>query len=359
MPPVVAVALGCGGALLLLALASPWSRLRVPLSLLAALVTGVAGLATGILLPSDLWRLPGYVGLSSAVLHLLLWAAYGGLAAAAGGLWMPGPPVLGAALSGALLGELGAAGALAGIARDRAGAARLVLAAMGGAMLGRVGDPAFLLLGMGPRPWALIPLALGMIAVAAPGRAQVAAAGGSRAVTGLSVLVAGGALAWPQGLGLVLGLGALGMAVLAGLAFRALPPGAWKERVGTAVHPLAWCLGSALILVAVTAGGLPELAALGLEEIREEALPWMAPGLALCGAVLAALIDGAGASLFGLAFLDRALSLKVDEAPRFLAIGLAAGGLGPLLIAGALRAGGWRWALQLVLAVAWAWWLGG
>jgi hypothetical protein len=49
--------------------------------------------------------------------------------------------------------------------------------------------------------------------------------------------------------------------------------------------------------------------------------------------------------------LDRAMSLNIDGARLALTAGLAVGGLGPLVVAGALRAGWKRWFLQVVVTV--------
>jgi hypothetical protein len=45
------------------------------------------------------------------------------------------------------------------------------------------------------------------------------------------------------------------------------------------------------------------------------------------------------------------MSLNIDGARLALTAGLAVGGLGPLVVAGALRAGWKRWFLQVVVTV--------
>jgi hypothetical protein len=115
-------------------------------------------------------------------------------------------------------------------------------------------------------------------------------------------------------------------------------------------------IAAALALIAI-AGGTPEMAATGLELIGEQLGDWAAPGLTLAGALLAALSDGTAASVVGLGVLDRALSLQIPGAPAALAAGLAVGGLGPLLVAGALRAGWKLWLFQVMIVAMYTAWV--
>lgn len=229
-------------------------------------------------------------------------------------------------------------------------------------MLGRIGDPALLAMGgrlpgqVGehdlPLQLALLPLALGMVAVAAPTRESVDEDGGSVVVTIVAAVVALGATFLP---GLAPGILALGALIMAGLALRARGAALVREgeQVGRALGPLLWTFGSVSLVVLATAGGGPELAAQGLEEVQEQLRPVMFPLFGAGAALLSALFGGEAAGLLGTAFVDRALSLRIEQLPAAIAVGCAAGGLGPLAVAGGLRAGLWRWAVQVVLAIAW------
>ncbi|MFT4979949.1 MAG: hypothetical protein ACI8S6_005861, partial [Myxococcota bacterium] len=153
--------------------AGPLGRGRRGLwALLALLIASyVGGLAVGALQPLDPLWLPQWTGLQSSALLLILWAAYGATAAAAGGAKMPGTPLFGAVLTGAVLGELAAAAVLTAGSTDRRSAARLALAASAGGLLGRVGDPAMLLLAAREPEmmFMLAPLAILCVLVLFPG----------------------------------------------------------------------------------------------------------------------------------------------------------------------------------------------
>jgi hypothetical protein len=264
---------------------------------------------------------------------------------------------VGAFLAGAAMGELGAAAALAGAARDRAGAARLALAAMGGAMIGRVGDPAVLVLAarVDSRAWALVPLGLAMALVAAPRRDHLRPhAAGSLPVTGVTAVVALiGAFA-PTLLGPALGVGVLALAGLA-LARRGAAQTLDGEALGRLLGPTLWTLGSVVLALVATAAGLPLVAAEGLAQVMDQVGPVLMPLGVAVAASLSALIDGPAAGLLLAAFVDRAAFYRGDGLALVAMLGAAVGGLGPLVVAGALRAGLLRWLAQVGLAVAWAW----
>lgn len=343
--------------LLGLALVGPFSRLRPQAAMIVALLAVAGGLGLGLLLPTDLWRLPDLVGLRTEVLLLLAWGLYGGLASLAGGLRLPGPPLVGAFLAGASMGELGAAAALAGAARDRAGAARLALAAMGGAMVGRVGDPAVLALAgrVDSRTWALVPLGLAMALVAAPRREHLREhPPGSAPVTAVTALVALAAVAFPAWALVALGLGIL---ALAGIAIAARLRGGARdpEALARVLAPSLWTLGSVVLALVATAGGLPHVGAEGLALVVDQVGPVLMPVGTLGAALLAALLDGPAAGLLLAAFVDRAVWFRGDGLALVVMTGAAVGGLGPLVVVGGLRAGLWRWAVQVALAVVWAW----
>lgn len=357
MFPIGQAILAASLPLLGLALVGPFSRLRPPAAALLALGTVGAALGLGLLLPSDLWQLPGLVGLQGEVLLLLAWGLYGGLASLAGGLRLPGPPLVGAFLAGTCMGELGAAAALAGAARDRAGAARLALAAMGGAMIGRVGDPAVLVLAgrVDSRFWTLVPLGLGMALVAAPRRAHLREhAAGSLPVTAVTALVALVAAFAPALAGPALGGGVLALAGLA-LASRAGGGPVDREALGRVLGPSLWTLGSVVLALVATAAGLPLVAAEGLAQVMDQVGPVLMPLGVAVAALLSALLDGPAAGLLLAAFVDRAAFFRGDALALVAMLGAAVGGLGPLVVVGGLRAGLPRWLAQVALAIGWAW----
>ncbi len=300
----------------------------------------VSGFVFGALVPADLLFLPSWTGLGAGMLSLVLWVLLGSLARVAGGVSLPGPPLLSAIAIGALIGEIGAAGMIAGVS-DKRSAARLALAAAGGAMIGRVGDPALLLL-MDQVGWSLAPLGLLTALVAVPGGA-LPRIEGHTVVTAAAALVAAAAIFAGDFLPHVLAAGCLLMAALAGGKLRHVD-----------LKPVGWCLGLTVLVVLSTASGLPELAAWGLELVQEILGAWRMPGLTAIGVLIAVLSEGISGALLTSAVLDRALDLTVDGVPTALAAGLAVGGLAPLVIVGAVREGLLRWAAQVFLALLWA-----
>ena len=315
---------------------------RRALAMLAALIVMVlvGGGVLGALAPADALYLPAWTGLGGAMLSLILWAMLGMLARAAGGVSLPGPPLLTAIAAGALIGELGAAAMIAGMTDKRA-AARLALAAAGGAMIGRIGDPALVLL-FEPVGWSLAPLGLLLALVAVPG-SPLPRLDGRPLITAAAAMVAVAAAFSGAWLPHVLAAGCVLMAVLAGERVRSVE-----------LKPVGWVSGVVVLALLATASGLTELAAWGIEYVQESLGGLLLPVLTAAGALVSLLADGAAGALLGTAIVDRALDLRVAGVPAALAAGLAVGGLTPLLIVGALREGLVRWALQVLLAVLWA-----
>lgn len=313
---------------------------------------------------SDAWMLPSYTGLARPSAMLVTWAAWGvALWAAERRPSIPGPPIVTAPLMGALVGSLPAAALLSRAARDRKAAARLALAAAAGGMVGRVGNPALLVLGLREPwvAWGLAPLAAACLAVAAPRRGDLVPGEGDSAASAAlhesapSAVAPGdprlSAVAVAVALVALLPGGALwalvgGVALTVGLGLRR-----WR-RIDS--EPLLWAIASVGLVLLAVAGGAADMVAWGLEELQLQAAQWMPAVLGAGGAVLAALTGGPASALFSVAVLDRALSLRVVGAPVALAAGLAAGGLGPLVVSGGLRAGWSRWLVQVLLAVGWA-----
>ncbi|MEL6349021.1 MAG: hypothetical protein AAFV53_38305 [Myxococcota bacterium] len=311
-------------------------------SLLLAAVGG--GVLMGALHLGELVWLPQWTGLADSMILLVLWAVFGGFARAAGGARLPGTSSFSAVISGALVGEIAATVILTANVEDRGKAARTALAASAGGFFGRLGNPGMLLLTERDPDmlFTLVPLGLlcalvvmpGGMAAPPKGRLSVTVVAG---LTALGTLVSG-PLAWAPVMA-----GCVGMAALA-----------WPNRQAIDWQmPLRAAMIAAVVVLSATAG-LPEMAALGLEEIAEPLGAWFKPALTLAGALVAMLGDTAGAGLFADAMLDRAMDLHVAGAAAALAAGITAGGLGPLLLARAFREGWLRWLIQIAIAVGWS-----
>jgi hypothetical protein len=333
-------------------LAAPAGRRRGLVALGVALVGIITGFAMGALVPADIWRLPVDTGLATPLALMLGQAALAVVAVAAGRPWLPGPAVLVAPLTGALVGEVGGAILLASTTEDRAAKARLALGAAAGGLLGRVGDPALLIVGPDEATVArLAPLALVALVAARPKSSDLAGAGeGDKAVTGIALgaallsLVPGMALAGVWG----------GTLLLGGLALLRRSQG----RMGPIdLNPLLWALGATALVLVATAAGTPMVIALGIEEVQNAFMAWGPAAFLGGGTLVSALAGGHGAAILAQAVLDRSLALNVPGAATALTVGVAVGGLGPLLAVGAVRKGLLRWLLQVALVAGVSLWL--
>ncbi len=322
-------------------------RKRGWLVLGVAAVAVVTAMVTGVLVPLDLVRLPVDTGLAVPLALMLGHAALGVAASAAGRPWLPGPPVLVAPLTGALLGEIGGAAVMAATTDDPKAKARLALAAAAGGLLGRMGDPGLLIVGTDELTVArLAPLALVALLAARPKAGDLAgAAEGSKLITGIAFGAA--LLAFVPMIRVVAVWG--GALALAGVA--------GKRLLQARTAPLTWAIGSTALVLVATAAGAPALVGIGLEEIQNAHQAWVPAMLVGGGALVSALAGGHAAAVMAQAVLDRALSLHISGAATALTVGVAVGGLGPLLAAGAVRAGFLRWLLQVALVGAVALWL--
>lgn len=329
---------------LLVALAAAVRR-RGAVAMALAISAVAAGLARGFLVPEDLLHLPAWAGLSRECAAILAWGLWTAAAQMAPAPWLPGPRAVSAGLAGALFGEVSGAALAAGGVSDRRAAASLALAASAGGLLGRVGDPVLLALGdRVPLGW-FVPLALILWAVAARGAPSERLPEGDRRVTALGLVVALGAAALPSFAWLIVAVGA---AALLG----------WGLKRGAARAPLAQQLGLALgsvvlVLVAISAG-LVGLSARGLAE----AVAFLGPAppalLAAGGALVGGLLDGPATGLVAAALLDRSMDMTFLGFEVPIALGAAAGGLGPLLAVGAARAGARRWLLSMIVVALYA-----
>ncbi len=329
----VIVAALCAGLLLL----NPSARARA-LAPLLAVGAVAAGLGLGFLVGADLLNLPSWTGLGAEAASLVGWALFGMAARRAPRPWLPGPPALVAWLAGALFGEVAGAALVAAPAKDREQAARLAMAAAAGGLVGRVGDPALLALGERVSPLLLLPLSALLLLLARP--RETPEAGGSRAVTAVGLAVAVGAALLP---GMAAAPLLVGAVVLLALGWRrAAEPGTWRE-------PL-WVLGSVTLALIGAISGLWELLAGSLEWMANDwgAVP-LGPLAGLAGLV-ALFVDGPLAGLGAAAALDRALDLRGPGVGFALAVGAAVGGMGPLVVAGAVKQGFRRWVLGVLLA---------
>lgn len=329
-----------GGFLLALLVLAPSARARgfAPLLAVGAVLTG---LAMKFLVPIDLLHLPAWAGLGWESASLVGWALWVAAARRARRPWLPGPPALAAWVAGAIFGEIAGAALVAGAEPDRARAARLAMAAAAGGLVGRIGDPALLALGERISPLALLPLSLALLALAKPGGDPMP--GGSKAATGLGVLVAVVAALVPTVAPIALVVGA-GLLTAFGRDERGEP--IWPE--------LAWAL-SGLVLGLITAvSGVWALAADGLEQLGGiwGSIPM---GLAaLVSGLGALLLDGPASGICAAALVDRAMGLRSPGFALALGIGTAVGGIGPLAVVRACRAGGRRWLLGVVIAAIYA-----
>jgi hypothetical protein len=353
VPPLFLNAIVFGALAGAVVLAAPGGRRRGLLALGVALIGGITGFAMGALVPSDLWRLPVDTGLALPLALMLGQAALGVAAVAAGRPWLPGPAVIVAPLTGALVGEIGGALLLAGTTEDRSAKARLALGAAAGGLLGRLGDPALLIVGPDEATVArLAPLALVALLAARPRQADLAGAvDGDKRVT--AIALGAGLLALVPGMALpaVWG-GALLLGGLALLKRRGAEGGGPVD-----LNPLLWAVGATALVLVATAAGTPMVIALGIEEIQNAFMAWGPAAFLGAGAGVSALVGGHGASILAQAVLDRSLGLAVPGAVTALTVGLAVGGLGPLIAVGAVRKGLLRWLLQVALVAAVSLWL--
>ena len=308
------------------------------------LVSLIVATTYGIIGWSDLWVLPTGLGMGSSLVLMVLWIVYGAVARTLGPVAIPGPAWVTAMLLGAGIGEIPAAAILSSGARTPKGAAKLALAAAGGGLIGRVGDPAMLILLEG-HPSAMLsiaPLGIVLAWMARPDAEDLIQAGAVDARRMALVLGIGLVAAVP---GLTVGalvLGIIGM----GLAAQGR-----KGHVELGV--LAWQIAALILAILAVAGGAPEQAATGLELFVETLHWWASPLLVAIAALLSALSDGSAMAIVCQAIVDRSMALDAQYLAVPMAVGVAVGGLAPLIAAGALKAGWKLWLIQVGVAVLW------
>ena len=113
----------------------------------------------------------------------------------------------------------------------------------------------------------------------------------------------------------------------------------------------AWVIVAALVALIAIVGGIAELGATGLEMSWEQVGAMGPAALCAATALLTALTDGTAMALMGLGILDRGMSLEGVAHWRALMAGVAVGGLAPLIVAGAVRAGWKLWLAQVCVAI--------
>lgn len=322
------------------------ARWRLPLAAVAVAVAFAVAGSKGIVMLEDLWVLPLGIGMTDQLILLLLWCLLGSAARAVGPLTVPGPVWLTPMLMGAGMGEVPAAVMLSATAKTPKGAARLALTAAAGAMVGRLGDPAMLVLleGHPMASLAIAPLGLALVVLVRPRSEDVHAWDGRVSVQHAALLTVVLAAMVP---------GVTLWAILVGIGLFV-----YWSREGQRPLELAtpaWQMAALVLAVLAIGGGAAEQAAVGLEVSLELLGDWAAPALVGAMAVLAALTDGLAMAVFAQGVIDRAMSLDAHVLAAPMAVGAAVGGLGPLVAAGALKAG-WRlWVLQVLVAVVWGW----
>ena len=211
-------------------------------------------------------------------------------------------------------------------------------------MIGRLGDPAMLILAEG-HPMVMLTLApLGVLCayIARPEAEDVVSGESGNTVRTRVVLAVACAAMVPGFTIWALLMGTVVLIVMAG-----------DKRGPVDLASPTWNLiGVVLALIAIV-GGLAEQIATGFEKFAELAA-WMGPpALALVAALCTALSDGTAMAVFADGTLDRAVSLRTTDLRFALAAGISVGGLGPLIAAGSVRSGLRIWLLQVLLTVIW------
>jgi hypothetical protein len=344
MSPMMFGLLASSLPLVALGVVSP-IRWRLPAAVVVVAGAVLAGSHLGILGFTDLWKLPIGVGMTDTLVLTVLWLIFGVVSRAVGPIAVFGPPWVTAMVMGAVLGEVPAAAILSGGAKTPGGAARLALSAAGGGMIGRMGDPAMLMLMDGHTDamlaiaplgvflaWLMRPAAEDLVKPSEASRLRLGLLIGVALIAAIPGLTASALIAGILGLGLM----------------------AQARRCPLDLAGPAWQLLAAIGALIAVAGGTPELAAQGLELVTELLDWWAPPLMVLATAILTALTDATAMSLVATAIVERAMSLDQTLVVAPLAVGVSVGGLAPLVAAGALRAGLKLWLLQVAVAVIWA-----
>jgi len=281
---------------------------------------------------------------------LLAWVEFVHLARWAGGFPIRGPLGPLAFLGGAFLGEIGAVLLLAPRAPTAGLKARVALTASAGALMSPIGSPVTLLL-VEPGTFGWLPLALAALSWPS-GWAQddpnapalpLTSTGLNRNAGVLLAVIVG--LIWGPSDLWVLAFGCLGLMLL-NLRSRGKPKTPWGAEV--------WiCALAVLCLLSVSSGAFWEVKE-GIALAMNHFPDWAASALVGAAALLSIAGTEEGAVLVAHSIQDTGFSTLDPHVWRLVGAGIAVGGITPLLMAKAFRAGFWIWILQLGLVLLWA-----
>jgi hypothetical protein len=281
---------------------------------------------------------------------LLAWIEFVAIARWTGGFPIRGPLGPLSFLGGALLGDLGAALLLAPRAPTAKSKAQVVLTASAGALISPIGTPVTLLL-VDPGSFGLLPFVLA--AVSWPkGWAQdhprrsvlpLTTTGATRNLWILLAVIAAMGLGWSPLWSLGLGCVAL---LIPSLRSGFKPPTPWGLEL--------WLFAVALLCFLSLASG-------AFREIQEALVyfmgtesGWDSTLLVAGGALLSVVGTEEGATLVAHTVQQTGIS-RLDPATwTLIGAGVAMGGIGPLILVRAFRAGIAIWLAQLALVVVWA-----
>jgi hypothetical protein len=287
----------------------------------------------------------------SAVWVLLAWVEFITFAVWAGGFPIRGPLGPLAFLGGALMGELGTALVLAPRAPTPKEKARVVLTASAGALISPVGTPVTLLLVEPGTFGVVLPLALAALSwprAWAQDDPQQPVLPLNTTCTNRNLLVLFAVVAglfWGISDLWVLGLGCFAL-LIPNMRVRGKAKTPWGKEI--------WILAVAILcMLSISSGAFWELQqAIGF--FLNQCPEWAHAGLVGAGALLSIVGTEEGAVLVAQAVQNTGFSTLEPEVWKFVGAGIAMGGIGPLLLVGAFRAGLWIWILQLGLVLLWA-----
>ena len=297
------------------------------------------GLMQGSLFFSDLWMLPLYTNLWENGLSVFLWVLLGML-------WSVAFPVqkiysarVTAFLMGLCFGEIGLTFFVLKSVSDPKQRGSALFAGMAGAVLSPVGDLGRFGFGIQAEYWYAIPL-ISLISLVISGREDIEwkeEEGAKSLPYILGVLISVMLTFFPDFQLLILGVAALGLSVV-NRAILKIP-----------YYLLGMVALSFFAIVIATAGGIPELLAWSLENAQFTYATYLNALLLLIATVVSALFGEWNAVLLGQALQERALDIQTQELWTMMGLGIAIGGISPLILAGVWRENWKRASLLIVL----------
>jgi hypothetical protein len=307
-----------------------------------------------VIIPSDVFYLPGYLDLGLPLITLISWVVYGELIRLNGGLrfsngrtstatrqWLP-------VMCGALMGELAAVALLAPQAKNNAARGRVALAAVAGGLLSPIGDANLLIVSQQIPNLLLFMIPLGLIGVLIANPQVDDLETNEDSKRGISIWLAIVPVLLfflvPQNAPLIL----LECVFLLGLF-------SFKKLGGLQFETLAWIAVLSGMLVIASAAGLPEFIALGSESTVLNYTREL-PALLAAGAILAgSFIDSSISGVFVAGFIDRALDLSHPRYHFAFAAGFAISGILPFVIGKCLRVVLKRYVLFCSIGLVYIW----